>query len=135
MLSHLLKAWHWLTESLFPRKATLSATEKQEATAILLKLLTLIKAHKFAEALENGSSTIRCLVSPATLEKALKDLQAAQDQFVSLTPVEVEGTGSKKVVKILVEFEKGELLAVVANDDKGLIAGFRLKPAKDIPST
>jgi len=34
-----------------------------------------------------------------------------------------------------VEFEKGELLAVVAIDDKGLIAGFRLKPAKDIPST
>jgi hypothetical protein len=62
-------------------------------------------------------------------------LQAAQGQFVSLTPVEVEGIGSKKVVKVLVEFEKGELLAVVAIDDKGLIAGFRLKPAKDIPST
>lgn len=135
MRSHLLKAWHWLTESLFPRKVTLSATEKQEATAIVLKLLNLIKAHKFAEALENSSSTIKLLVSPATLEKVLKDLQTAQGQLVSFTPVEVEGIGSKKVVKVLVKFEKGELLAVVAIDDKGLIAGFRLKPAKDIPST
>jgi uncharacterized protein len=135
MLSHVLKAWQWLTESLFPKKVALSATEKREATAIALKLLNLIKEHKFAEALENGTSTIKLLVSPTTLEKAFKDLQTAQGELKGFSVSGVEGVGRKKVVNVLVEFEKGELLAVVVVDDKGLIAGFRLKSAKDVPST
>ncbi|PMD36318.1 hypothetical protein L207DRAFT_637446 [Hyaloscypha variabilis F] len=135
MLSHLHKVWHWIANSLFPQKVELSTTEKHEATVIALRLLNLIKEHKFAEALQNGTSTIKLLVSPATLEKAFKDLQASQGQLVSFAPVDVEGFGSKKVVKVLVKFEKEDLLAVIVVDDKGLIAGFRLKPAKDVPST
>jgi pimeloyl-ACP methyl ester carboxylesterase len=134
MFSHLLKVWHMFTESLFPYHVALSASEKQEATTIALKLLNLIQAQKFVEALENGTSTIKLLVSPSTLEKAFKDIQTSQGQLVSFTAVGVEGVGSKKVVKVLLKFEKGDLLAVVMVDDKGLIAGFRLKPVKDIPS-
>ncbi len=48
--------------------------------------------------------------------------------------VGVEGLGSKKVVKVLVKFKKGELLALVVVDHKSLVAGFRLKPAKEVPS-
>jgi hypothetical protein len=135
MLTHLHKIWHWIGESLFPQKVELSASEKHKVTVIALKLLNLIKEHKFAEALENGTSTIKLLVSAATLEKAFKDLQTTHGQLVSFTPVGAEGIGSKKVVNVLVKFEKTDLLAVVVVDDKGLIAGFRLKPAKDIPST
>lgn len=135
MISHLLKAWQWISESLFPQHVDLSASEKREATGIALKLLNLIKNHKFSEALENGTSTIKLLVSPATLEKAFKDLQTTHGELKGFTTLGVDGLGSKKVVKVLVTFEKGELLAVVVVDDKGLIAGFRLKPAKDLPST
>ncbi|KAE9371081.1 alpha/beta-hydrolase [Stipitochalara longipes BDJ] len=135
MLSHILKAWHWVAESLFPQKVDLSVTQKHEATVIALNLLNLIKEHKFAEALQNGTSAIKLLVSPATLEKVFKDLQTSQGQVVSFAPVGVEGIGSKRVVKVLVKFEKGNLLAVVVVDDKGLIAGFRLKPAEDVPPT
>lgn len=102
---------------------------------IALKLLNLIQAHKFAKALENGTSTTKLLVSPSTLEKAFKDIQTSQGQLASFTAAGVEGVGSKRVVKVLLKFEKGDLLAVVVVDDKGLIAGFRLKPVKDIPST
>jgi alpha-beta hydrolase superfamily lysophospholipase len=135
MFSFLLKAWHRFTEILFPHHVALSASERQEATMIAVKLLNLIRAHKFAEALENGTSTIKLLVSPSTLEKAFKDIQTSQGQLVSFMTVGVEGIGSKKIVKVLLKFEKGDLLAVVMVDDKGLIAGFRLMPAKDIPST
>jgi hypothetical protein len=133
MFSHFVKVWHWLAESLFPQKVELSAADEREAMAKALKLLNLIKAHKFAEALENGTKTIKLLVSPATLEKAFKDLQATQGQLVSFTAIGVEGIGSKKAAKVLVKFEKGELVAVIAIDSAGLIAGFRLKPAKDVP--
>jgi uncharacterized protein len=135
MFSYLLKVWHWVAESLFPQNVDLSASEKREATAIALKLLNLIKDHKFAEALENGTSTIKLLVSAATLEKVFKDLQTAQGELKGFKEVGVDGIGRKKVAKVLVKFEKGDLLAVVVIDEKGLIAGFRLKPAKDIPST
>ena len=111
--------------------------EKRESTTMTLKLPNLIKAYKFAEALENGTTTVKLLVSPTTLEKAFKDIQTSQRQFVSFTTVEVEGIGSKKAAKVLLKFEKGGLLAVAVVNGAGLIARFRLKPAKlavsDIP--
>ena len=135
MLAHLNRIWHWIAESLFPQEFELSASKKHEATVIALRLLNLIKEHKFTEALENGTSMVKLLVSPATLEKAFKDLQTTHGQLDSFAVVEVKGIGSKKVVNLLVKFEKADFLAVVAVDDKGLIAGFRLKPAKDATST
>ena len=93
-----------------------------------LKLLNLIKSRKFAEALENGTSTIKLLVSASTLEKAFNDLQTAQGPLISFAPLGVDGYSNKRVAKVLVNFERGKLLAVIAIDAAGLITGFRLKP-------
>jgi len=77
---------------------------------------------------------IKLLVSPATLEKALKDLQKSQGALVGFKEVGIEGQGDMKACKVLVNFEKGVLVAVVALDSTGLIAGFRLKPTTEISS-
>jgi pimeloyl-ACP methyl ester carboxylesterase len=137
MFSYLLKAWQWLTYNLVLSSPSvqLSRAEERETMVKAIKLLNLIKDHKFVEALENGTTTIKLLVSPSTLEKVFKDLQTSQGPLVSFTPVGVEGCGKKKVAKVLVKFENGELLAVIAIDTAGLIAGFRLKQARDVPST
>ncbi len=88
-----------------------------------MDLLHLIKEEKYAEALDNGTKMIKLLLSPATLEKALKDLQKSQGALVGFKEVGVEGYGDKKACKVLVNFEKGALMAVVAIDSAGLIAG------------
>lgn len=99
-----------------------------------MRLLNLIKSRKFHEALESGSPTIKLLVSAAMLEKAFDDIQKAQGPLQSFEPVGVEGFHNKTVAKILVRFERGELIAVIAIDSKDMIGGFRLKPRKDVPS-
>ncbi len=54
-------------------------------------LLPLIKEEKYTEALENGTKMIKLLVSPTTLENALKDLQKSQGALVGFKEVGVEG--------------------------------------------
>jgi pimeloyl-ACP methyl ester carboxylesterase len=136
MLSHLHSALEWITSHLrlSSPKVQLSRSEEQKAMAIAMKLLNLIKSGKFTEALENGSPTIKRLVSAETLKKAYADLQKSQGPLVSFEPVGVKGFKTKTVAKVLVRFEHGELLAVVSIDTRGLIGGFRLKPTTDVPS-
>lgn len=98
-----------------------------------MRLLNLIKAHNFAEALENRSPTSKDLVSAPTLETIFNRIQKTEGPIVAFEPVGVEGFESKTVANILVKFEKGELLAIIAIDKKGLIDGLRLKLMKDVP--
>jgi hypothetical protein len=64
-----------------------------------MHILTLIKNHKYEEALSHGTSTVKLLLSPATLEKALKDLPMGN--VVSFKPVGVEKYGKNKVAKVV----------------------------------
>jgi hypothetical protein len=64
-----------------------------------MHILTLIKNHKYEEALSHGTSTVKLLLSPATLEKALKDLPMGN--VVSFKPVRVEKYGKNKVAKVV----------------------------------
>ena len=136
MLSHLHKIWEWcaLHLGVASQKSQLSHTDEQKAMAKAMKLLNLIKSRKFQEALQDGSPTIKLLVSAATLEKAFDDFQKAQGLVQSFEPLGVEGFHNKTVAKVLVRFEHADLMAVIAINSKGLIGGFRLKPTKDVPS-
>lgn len=134
MLSHLRKVWEWLIHLCSSPEVKLSQSEEQKAIAKAMKLLNLIKSHKYAEALELGSSTIKLLVFERTLEKAFDDIQKAEGPLVSIEPVSVQGLKSKTVVKLQLAFERWELLVVITIDSKDLIGGFRLQPLKDLPS-
>lgn len=135
MLSHLHNVRDWLSVYLgvSSPKAHLSPAEEQEAMAKAMKLLNLIKAHKFAEALENGSPTSKHLMSAATLEGAFNHLQKVKGPLVSFEPVGVEAFESETVANILVKFEKEELLAVITTDTNGLLDALRFKLTKDVP--
>jgi len=101
ILSHFRKALHWVTNSLglTPTKVWISPAEERSAMTKAMHILTLIKDHKYEEALSHGTSTIKLLLSPATLEKALKDLPMGQ--VVSFKPVGVEKYGKNKVAKVV----------------------------------
>jgi hypothetical protein len=58
-------------------KVQVSRLEEQNTIEKALKLLNLIKSRKFAEAFENGTSTIELLRLTRTYEKAFNVLQTA----------------------------------------------------------
>jgi hypothetical protein len=101
ILSHFRKALQWVTNSLglTPTKVWISLAEERSAMTKAMHILTLIKDHKYEEALSHGTSTIKLLLSPATLEKALKDLPMGQ--VVSFRPVGVDKYGKNKVAKVV----------------------------------
>jgi len=133
MLSYVTKGVQWLAQALHltSQKVKLSKSEEKDATSKALNLLHLIEDRKFTEALAGGTKTIKLLVSPKALEKAFNDLEKSQGKLSGFKTVGVEGYGDKKVVKVLLSFEKLSLLAVITIDSSGLIAGFRIKPAGD----
>ena len=101
ILSYFRKAFHWVTNTLglSSPKVWISPAEERAAMTKAMHILTLIKDHKYEEALSHGTATIKLLLSPATLEKALKDLPMGQ--VVSFKPVGVEKYGKNKIAKVV----------------------------------
>jgi hypothetical protein len=64
-----------------------------------MSILTLVRDHKYEEALKHGTSTVKLLLSPAVLEKAMKDLPMGD--IVSFRPIGVEKYGKSKIAKIV----------------------------------
>jgi uncharacterized protein len=114
-----------------PSPVQLSKAEEKEAMAKAMKLLGLIKDHKFDEAVQDETEMVKLMWS-STLEKLFKDLQTVKGTLVSFQPVGVEGNGSEKVAKVLVKFEKEDLMAVISINTAGLITRFRLKLMKEV---
>lgn len=79
MLTHLIKVWQWFAQSLglSSPKVQVSRLEEQNTIEKALKFLNLMKSRKFAEAFENGTSTIELLRLARTYEKAFNVLQTA----------------------------------------------------------
>jgi hypothetical protein len=101
ILSHFRKALHWVTNTLglSSPKVWISPVEERAAMTKAMQILTLIKDHKYEEALSHGTSTIKLLLSPGTLEKALKDLPMGN--VVSFKSVGVEKYGKNKIAKVV----------------------------------
>jgi hypothetical protein len=101
LLSYLLKALHWVTNSLglTSPKVWISPAEERASMTKAMHILALVKDHKYEEALKHGTSTIKLLLSPAALEKVLKNLPMGD--IVSFKPVGVEKYGKNKIAKVV----------------------------------
>lgn len=131
------KVFGWLTNILYHKRSLyINPSQQNEIKTRTLNILTLIKEHRYEEALDSGSFALKFLLSPPALEKIFVDLHTQHGEIVSFSPIDVEGSsnlgnGISKTANILVKFQRGELLAVVTFDYLGNLSGLRLKPKEE----